>query len=186
MANLVYAAITSLDGYTADGQGNFDWAAPDAEVHTFINDLERGIGTYLYGRRMYETMVYWETFEAAGDVPAFAWDYAELWRAAAKVVYSSTLEVVTSARTRIERTFDPTAVLRLKETAGHDIAVGGPNLASQAIEAGLVDEVHLFLKPVTVGGGTPALPAHFRSNLELLGVDRFVSGFVHLHYRTSS
>ncbi len=186
MAKLVYSAIVSLDGYTADDNGNFDWAAPDPEVHTFVNDLERGVGTYLYGRRMYETMVYWETFGVAEDQPPCVRDFAGIWRAAAKVVYSTTLGVVSSARTRIERAFDPGAVLRMKETAGHDISVGGADLAGQAMAAGLIDEVHLFLTPVTVGGGTPALPRQFRSNLELLRVNSFVGGVVHLNYRTSS
>ncbi len=183
MAKLVYSAITSLDGYTADDNGNFDWGAPDPEVFTFINDLERGFGTYLYGRRMYETMVYWETSDTTEDQPPYLRDFAGIWRAAAKVVYSRTLEVVSSTRTRIERAFDLGAVRRMKETAGHDLSVGGPDLASQAMGAGLVDEMHLFLTPVTVGGGRPALPHHFRANLELLSVDRFEGGVVHLHYR---
>jgi dihydrofolate reductase len=186
MAKLVYSAITSLDGYTADDNGNIEWSAPDAEVLTFINDLERGFGSYLYGRRMYETMVYWETFAEADDQPPPVRDFAGIWRTANKVVYSRTLGVVSSARTRIEREFDPGAVSRMKETAGQDMSVGGPDLAGQAMAAGLVDEVHLFLTPVTVGGGTPALPDHFRSKLELLRVDRFVGGFVHLHHRISS
>jgi dihydrofolate reductase len=186
MAKLVYSAIMSLDGYTADSQGNFDWAAPDPEVHTFVNDLERGFGTYLYGRKMYETMRYWETFDATADQPLYARDYPRIWRAAAKVVYSRTLPAVSSGRTRIERAFDHEAVLRMKETAGQDISVGGADLASQALAAGLVDELHLFLTPVTVGGGTPALRDDFRSNLELLRVDSFASGVVHLQYRTSS
>ncbi len=186
MAKLVYSAIMSLDGYTADEDGNFDWAAPDHEVFAFINDLERGFGTHLYGRRMYETMVLWETFDAAEDQPPHVRDFARIWRAADKVVYSRTLGVVASARTRIERAFDPEAVLRLKQTTGHDISVGGPDLARQAIAAGLVDEMHLFLTPVTVGGGTAALPRHFDSSLDLLRVDRFASGVVHLQYRTSS
>jgi dihydrofolate reductase len=185
VAKLVYSAIMSLDGYTADDHGNFDWAAPDPEVHTFINDLERSFGTYLYGRRMYETMVDWETFDAAEDQLPCVRDFAGIWRAAAKVVYSRTLGVVSSARTRIERAFDPGAVRRMKETAGHDLSVGGPDLAGQAMAAGLVDEMHLFVTPVTIGGGTPALPDHFRSTLELLRVDRFVGGVVHLQYRTS-
>jgi dihydrofolate reductase len=184
MAKLVYSAITSLDGYTADDNGNIEWSAPDAEVLAFINDLERGFGTYLYGRRMYETMVYWETLDAGGDQPPAVRDFAGIWRAAAKVVYSRTLGAVSSARTRIERAFDPGAVLRMKETEGKDVSVGGPDLASQAMAAGLIDEMHLFLTPVTVGGGTPALPDHFRSNFELQRVDRFVGGVVHLHYRT--
>jgi dihydrofolate reductase len=185
VAKLLYATIMSLDGYTTDAKGNFDWGAPDSDVFTFINDLERGTGTYLYGRKMYETMVYWETFDASGDQPPHIRDFAEMWRAAAKVVYSKTLAEASSARTRIERTFDPGAVLGMKETAGHDISVGGPDLAGQAIAAGLVDELHLFLTPVAVGGGTAALPDHFDSKPELLGVDRFPSGVAHLHYRIS-
>jgi len=186
MATLVYSAITSLDGYTADEDGNIDWSAPDHEVLTCINDLERGFGTYLYGRGMYESMVYWETFDAAEDEPTPVRDFAAIWRAAAKVVYSRTLGEVSSARTRLERAFDPGAVLRMKETSGHDISIGGPNLAGQAMAAGLVDEVHLFVTPVTVGGGTPALPDGFHSNLELLGVNRFGGGVVHLQYRIGS
>jgi dihydrofolate reductase len=185
VAKLVYSAITSLDGYTADEDGNFDWGAPDPEVFAFINDLERGFGTYLYGRRMYETMVYWETFDASEDQPSYLRDFTGLWRAAAKVVYSRTLEVVSSARTRIERAFDTEAVLRMKETAAHDISVGGPDLAGQAMEAGLVDELHLFLTPLTVGGGKSTLPTRFRSNLELLRVDHFEAGVVHVQYRIS-
>ncbi len=177
------SAIASLDGYTVDESGGFDWAAPDSEVHTFVNDLERDIGTYLLGRGMYETMVFWETFEAADDQPPCYGDFAEIWRSAAKIVYSRTLDEVSSAGTRIERTFDPEAVLRMKQTAERDISIGGPELAGQAMAAGLVDEIHLFLTPVTVGGGTRALPDHFRSKLGLVGVDRFVSGVVHLHYR---
>jgi dihydrofolate reductase len=183
VAKLVYSAITSLDGYTADEDGNFDWGAPDPEVFAFINDLERRFGTYLYGRRMYETMVYWETFDAGEDQPPYLRDFSGLWRAAGKVVYSRTLEAVSSARTRIERAFDAEAVLRMKETAAQDLSVGGPDLAGQAMEAGLVDELHLFLTPLTVGGGKSTLPARFRSSLELLRVDRFEGGVVHLQYR---
>jgi dihydrofolate reductase len=184
MAKLVYSAITSLDGYTADDDGNFDWAAPDAEVHAFVNDLERDVGTYLYGRRMYETMVFWETCGTGEDEPPQMQDYAQIWRAAAKVVYSTTLDDVSSARTRIERAFDPAAVRRLKESSEHDISVGGPGLAAQALAAGLVDELHLLLTPVSVGGGTPALPRHLRSAFELVATRSFASGVVHLHYRT--
>lgn len=185
MARLVYSAITSLDGYTADSSGNIDWAAPDPEVHNFINGLERGIGTYLYGRKMYEAMVYWETFDATDDQPQEVLDFTEIWRAAAKVVYLRTLGTVSSDRTRIERLFDPAAVLHMKESAPYDLSVGGPQLAGQAMTAGLVDEVHLLVTPVTIGGGTPALPKQVRQQLELLGVDRFLSGVVHLHYRIS-
>ena len=156
MAKLIYSAITSLDGYVADEEGNFDWSAPDEEVHAFVNDLERQVGTYLYGRRMYEVMVYWETAATRDDQPQQ--DYAEIWQAADKIVYSRTLETTSSARTRVEREFDSAAVRKLKSSAQQDISVGGPNLAAQAIRAGLVDECHLFLSPVVVGDGNPALP----------------------------
>jgi dihydrofolate reductase len=182
MAKLVYSAITSLDGYTNDENGNFDWSTPDAELFQFINEQERGFGTNLYGRRMYDTMVYWETFEGSDDEPYLS-DFAEIWRSASKIVFSRTLGTASSARTRIEPTFDAAVVRRLKQTSAHDISISGANLAGQAIEAGLVDEMHLFITPVAVGGGTPAHPAHLHSRLELLGVDRFASGAVHLHYR---
>ena len=184
MAKLIYAAITSLDGYVADADGNFDWAAPDEEVFTFVNDLERPIGTYLYGRRMYEVMVYWETVPTTADQSPVERDFAELWQAADKIVYSTTLESVSSARTRIERDFDPEAVRQWKATAVRDIEVGGPDLAAQAIQAGLVDECHLFLTPIVVGGGKPALPNNVRLKLELLDERRFGNGVVYLHYRT--
>jgi dihydrofolate reductase len=184
MAKLIYSAITSLDGYVADEQGNFDWAAPDEEVHTFINDLERPVGTYLYGRRMYEVMVYWETAHTVADQPPVGQDFAEIWRAADKVVYSTTLETVSSIRTRIERDFDPEAIRQMKAQARRDIGVGGPDLAAQAIEAGLVDEIHLFLAPIVVGGGNRSLPDDVRVKLEMLDERRFGNGMVHLHYRT--
>jgi dihydrofolate reductase len=180
LAQLIYSAIASLDGYIEDEQGRFDWAAPDEEVHAFANDLERGIGTYLYGRRMYETMVYWETDDDAEPV---AREFGELWRAADKVVYSRTLESVSSERTRIERDLDPAAIRRLKEASATDLSVGGAELAAQAIAAGLVDECHLILCPVLVGGGKRALPAGVRTELELLDQHRFGNGVVHLHYR---
>jgi dihydrofolate reductase len=183
MAQLIYSAITSLDGFVADADGSFDWAVPDEEVHTFVNDLERPIGTYLYGRRMYEVMVGWETMPL-DDQPPFARDFAELWRAADKIVYSRTLETVSSARTRIERDFDPDAVRQLKAAAGHDISVGGPGLAAHAIKAGLVDEFHFFLTPIVVGSGKQSLPDHVRVKLELLDERRFGSGVVCLRYRT--
>jgi dihydrofolate reductase len=186
MAKLIYSAITSLDGYVEDGQGRFDWAAPDDEVHAFINDLERPIGTYLYGRRMYETMVFWETVSTGPDQPAVIRDFAEIWRAAEKIVYSRTLQTASSARTRIERGFDPDAIRRLKETTGPDITIGGAELAGQAIAAGLVDECHLFLGPIVVGGGKRALPDNIRAQLELLDERRFRRGVVHLHYRVSA
>jgi dihydrofolate reductase len=180
VAKLVYSAIASLDGYVADAEGNFDWSAPDEEVHAFVNDLEREIGTYLCGRRLYEVMVVWETLES--DHPVMR-DYAEIWRSAEKVVYSRTLESVSSQRTRIERDFDPQAVREMTANAERDISVGGSELAGQAIAAGLVDECHLFLSPVIVGGGTKALPEEVRVQLELLEERRFGNGVVHLHYR---
>ena len=186
VVKLVYSTVMSLDGYTADANGDFEWAAPDSEVFSFINDLERKFGLHLYGRKMYETMVYWETFDASEEQLSLERDFATIWRAAAKVVYSKTLAGPSSDRTRLERSFDAEAVLRMKQTSGEDISVGGPDLAGQAIAAGLVDEMHLFLTPVTVGGGTAALPAHFDSKLELLAVDRFMGGVAHLHYRISN
>jgi len=189
MARLIYSAITSLDGYVADEDGNFDWAEPDEEVHTFVNDLERQVGTYLYGRRMYEVMVAWETADTLADQQPFWWeaavtqDFAQIWQAADKIVYSTTLETVSSARTRIERAFDPEAVRRMK-AAGRDLSVGGPGLAAQALKAGLVDECHLFVAPMVVGGGTQSLPDNVRLKLELLDERRFGNGMVHLRYRT--
>jgi dihydrofolate reductase len=183
MAKLIYSAMTSLDGYVADADGKFDWAAPDEEVHSFVNDLERPVGTYLYGRRMYEVMVFWET---ASDRTPVIQDFAEIWQAAEKIVYSRTLEAVSSARTRIERDFDPEEVRQLKARAVRDITVGGPDLAAQAIKAGLVDEYHVFVTPVVVGGGRRALPDGVRLELELLDERRFGSGVVHLHYRTET
>ncbi|MDP9286216.1 MAG: dihydrofolate reductase family protein [Actinomycetota bacterium] len=184
MAKLIYSAITSLDGHVADEDGNFDWAAPDEEVHTFVNDLERPVGTYLYGRRMYDVMVYWETAHTLADQPPVEQDFAEIWQAADKIVYSRTLKAVSSARTRIERDFDPQAVRQLKASAGRDISVGGPDLAAQAIKAGLVDEWHLFVAPVVVGAGTRAFPSDVRVKLELVDERRFRNGTVYLHYRT--
>jgi dihydrofolate reductase len=182
MAKLIYSAIASLDGYVEDEQGKFDWAAPDAEVHAFVNELERPIGTYLYGRRIYETMVFWETASSGSDQPAAIRDYAEIWRAAEKIVYSRTLQTLSSARTRIEHDFDPAAISRLKESSDRGITVGGAGLAGTAIAAGLVDECHLFLNPIVVGGGKRALPDKVRVQLELLAERRFRSGVVHLHY----
>ena len=179
MAKLIYSAIASLDGYVADEQGEFDWAAPDAEVHAFVNDLVRPVGTHLYGRRMYEVMAAWETID---DPDPAMRDFAQIWRAADKVVYSRTLETPASARTRIVRDFDPEAIRQLKATAPSDLSVGGPELAGQAIEAGLVDEIHLFVTPVVVGGGTHSLPNSVRVNLELLDQRSFGNGVVHLHY----
>jgi dihydrofolate reductase len=186
MAKLIYSAITSLDGYIADEDGNFDWAAPDEEVHTFVNDFERPVGTYLYGRRMYEVMVVWETMHTLTDQPPFVQDFAKIWQAADKIVYSKTLETASSARTRVERDFDPEAVRRMKASAERDITVGGPDLAAQAIKAGLVDEWHLFVAPIVVGGGKQSLPNNVRLKLELLDERRFGNGVVHLRYRTTA
>jgi dihydrofolate reductase len=184
MARLIYSSIMSLDGYAADEEGNFDWAEPDEEVHTFVNDLERRVGTYLLGRRTYEVMVVWETMDLANQ-PPFIRDFAEIWRAADKLVYSKTLATASTARTRIERDFDPEAVRQLKASAGHDLNVGGPDLAAQAFTAGLVDECHLFVAPVVVGGGTRSLPSKVRLELELLDERRFGNGMVYLRYRAT-
>jgi dihydrofolate reductase len=184
MAKLIYSAITSLDGYVADEDGNFDWAAPDEEVHTFVNDLERSVGTYLYGRRIYQVMDVWETDPTLADHSPVTRDFAQIWQAADKIVYSKTLETVSTTRTRIERDFDPEAVRQMKARAGRDISVGGPELAAQAIKAGLVDEWHLFVTPIVVGGGKRSLPDDVRVKLELLDERRFEGGVVHLHYRT--
>ena len=183
MADLVYTAIASLDGYVADADGRWDWSMPDAEVHAFVNDLERPVGTHLYGRRMYEVLVAWETMD---DPDPAMRDYAEIWRAADKIVYSSTLEQASSARTRIERAFEPDAVRELKRTAERDLAIGGPHLAAEAFAAGLVDRVHLLLSPVIVGGGKRALPDGARLDLELVDERRFGNGVVHLHHRVRS
>jgi dihydrofolate reductase len=185
MGKLIYSAIGSLDGYFEDAGGRFDWAAPDEEVHAFVNDLERPIGTYLYGRRMYETMVFWETASTAGEPPMFG-DYAEIWRAAEKLVYSRTLQTPSSARTRIEREFNPDAVRQLKLSSTADISIGGGDLAGQAIGVGLVDECHLFVCPIVIGGGKRTLPDNVRAPLELLDERRFKNGVVHLHYRVSA
>jgi dihydrofolate reductase len=183
MAKLIYSAITSLDGYVADENGNFDWSVPDEAVHAVVNDLMRLIGTQLYGRRLYEVMVAWETLDVV-DESAVTQDFAAIWRDTDKVVYSRTLPTVSSARTRIERDFDTDAVAALKAAAERDLLVGGPQLAGQAITAGLVDEIHLFVSPVIVGGGTRALPDGRHLDLELLDEQRFANGVLHLHYAT--
>ncbi len=182
MARLIYSTISSLDGYVADEDDNFDWAAPDEEVHAFVNELERPVGTYLYGRRMYETMVFWETVDTGPDQERVMRDFAEIWRAADKVVYSRGLEQVASGRTRIERDFDPDAVRELVASASRDVGVGGAELAAQALKAGLVDECQVFLAPVVVGGGKRSLPEGVFARLELLEQQRFDSGFVYLRY----
>ena len=183
MADLIYVALASLDGYIEDEEGKFDWAEPDEEVHSFANELERGVGTHLYGRRLYETMAVWETLPLDGQ-PGYIRDFAELWRNSDNIVYSRTLEVPSTPRTRIERDFDADAVRQRKEGAERDLAVGGAELAGQALRAGLVDELHLLLAPVLVGGGKRALPDDVHLPLALVGERRFDSGFVHLHYRT--
>jgi dihydrofolate reductase len=184
MARLIYSAISSLDGYTEDMEGNFDWAAPDEEVHSFINNLERTAGTYLYGRRMYETLMVWETDpNLAADSPITR-DFAEIWQAANKIVYSRTLQAVSTRKTQLERNFDPETIRQLKETVEQDIVIGGPELAAHAFRAGLIDEYQLFITPIIVGGGKPALPDNVRLELELLDERRFGNGTVFLRYRT--
>jgi dihydrofolate reductase len=186
MARLIYSAITSLDGYVADESGDFGWAKPDEEVHSFVNELERQVGTYLYGRRMYEVMRYWQ--DPPGDLeaqPPHIRDYAEIWQDADKVVYSSTLEEPSTPRTRIERRFDAEGVRELKRTSAADLSVGGSTLAAEALRAGLVDELHQLVCPVVVGGGTAWLPQGLRLGLELVDERRFAGGVVDLHYRTA-
>jgi dihydrofolate reductase len=183
MAKLIYSAITSLDGYVEDEAGTFDWAAPDDEVLCFLNELERPIGTYLYGRRMYETMVYWETAHTITEESPGDRAFMELWQAADKVVYSTSLDSVASARTRIERTFEPKVIRELKTSQERDLTVGGAHLAAQAFQAGLVDECQLYLTPILVGGGKSALPGHVRLQLQLFEERRFANGVVFLRYR---
>jgi dihydrofolate reductase len=184
MARLIYSAITSLDGYVSDEGGNFDWGKPDEEMHSYLNSLERSVGTYLYGRRMYEVMVYWEDPPGLADAPAYIQEFARIWKSADKVVYSTTLDTPSSAKTRIERRFDPAVVRRMKVGADRDISVSGPSLAAHAIESGLVDEYDLFIAPIVVGGGLKALPDGVRQELTFLDERRFGSGFVHLRYRS--
>ena len=184
MGRLIYSAIASLDGYTTDADGRFDWSAPDEELHGFINDLERSVGTYLYGRRMYETMAVWETDPALAEGSAVTGDYARIWRAADKIVYSTTLQSAETERTRIEQSFDADAVRRLKESTDADLSIGGPTLAAHAIRAGLVDEWQLFVTPIIVGGGLGWLPDGVRVGLELLEERRFAGGTTYLRYRT--
>ena len=185
MANLIYSAIASLDGYIEDPQGRFEWGEPDEEVFRYLNQLERPIGTYLYGRRMYETLSYWESSPTGENVPEYVRDWAQIWRQAEKVVYSRTLEAFSTARTRIERSFDAEAISILKATVNGDMSIGGADLAGQAIQAGLVDEFQLFAVPVIVGGGKPWLPRGTRLDLDLLDSHPFANGFVFLRYRTA-
>jgi dihydrofolate reductase len=183
MAKLIYSAIASADGYVEDAAGNFGWAAPDEEVLRFVNELEQPIGTYLYGRGMYETMRYWETARPVPGQPAAVQEFTSIWQAAEKIVFSTTLPSVPEARTRIERDFDPGMIRRLKSAAQRDLTVGGANLAAHALRAGLVDELQLFLVPAVVGGGKRALPDGVRSDLELLDMRRFANGAIYLRYR---
>ncbi len=186
MAKLIYSAIASLDGYVADERGNFDWARPDDEVHAFVNDLERSIGTYLYGRRMYEVMAGWETMPTSDDQHPPSRDFAQIWQSADKVVFSTTLAAVATARTRLEREFVTEAIRQLKATSDHDLTVGGPTLAAAALRAGLVDECQLFLNPVLVGGGNAVFPTRIHLTLDLLEERRFGNGVVYLRYRTAT
>ncbi|MGZ5353579.1 MAG: dihydrofolate reductase family protein [Actinomycetota bacterium] len=183
MGRLVYAALMSLDGYVADEDGRWDWAIPDLEVHAFVNDVTRPVGTHLYGRRMYEVLRAWETMDAEAGHPPEIYDFAAIWKAADKVVYSRTLETVDTARTRVEREFDVDVVREMKAAAGADLAIGGPELAARAFAAGLVDDVHLFISPAIVGGGTRSLPEQVRLDLELVDERRFGNGVVYLHHR---
>lgn len=182
MAQLIYSAIMSIDGYTADQDGNFDWSAPDEEVHAFVNDLERDAGTYLLGRRMYEVMSVWETMGTQQDPPVIQ-DYARIWQGAEKVVYSASLDTTAAPRTRLERQFVPEAVQDLKRSSDRNISIGGPTLAAHALKAGLVDECQLFINPVAVGGGLRFLPDGLQARLELLDQHRFGNGVVYLRYR---
>ena len=184
MAKLIYAIQTSLDGYVNDEEGEFGWARPDAEVHSFFNELERPTGTNLYGRRMYEVMRYWQDPPGLAEAPPHIREFAEIWKAADKVVYSRSLDSVSTQRTRLERDFDPESIRRLKESAAADLSIGGPTLAAEALRAGLVDELHQVIYPVVVGGGTSWLPDGLSLELEPLDERRFSGGAVHLHYRT--
>lgn len=183
MAKLIYAALASLDLYVEDATGDFSWAAPDAEVHAFVNDLERSVGTHLYGRRMYETMRYWENPPGLSSEPWCIQDYAAIWQAAEKIVYSRTLDAVATPRTRLERDFRPEAICELKAASERDMSIGGADLAGQALEAGLVDEIHVFAVPVLVGGGKPAFPhGGARLDLALLDATRFENGTAYSRY----
>jgi dihydrofolate reductase len=183
MAKLIYAAIASLDGYVADEEGRFDWAEPDEEVHAFINDIERPVGTHLYGRRMYETLAVWETDSTLAAQSELMRDFAQIWQSAEKIVYSRTLDTAPTRRTRIERDFEPDAIRGMKDSAAKDLTVGGPELAGHALRAGLVDECHLIVAPIIVGGGKRSLPDGVRLELDLVAERRFAGGMVHLHYR---
>lgn len=182
MSTLVYSMITSLDGYVSDPQGRFEWGAPDEELHSFVNVQSRAVGTYLLGRRMYETMVFWETAHTLPDAPPFILEFAKLWQGSDKLVFSTQLEGVKAPRTRIERKFDVDAVRRLKSNSPRDLAIAGPHLAAHALRAGLVDELHLYVAPAVVGGGNRLLPDDLRLELELTDERRFGNGVVFLRY----
>ena len=184
MARLTYAVLASLDGYVADETGNFDWAAPGEDVHRFINELERSVGTYLFGRRLYEVMAVWQDFPDIEQEPDVIRDYAAIWQAADKIVYSETLTAVATPKTRLERAFDPEAVRTMVDHQERDVSIGGPTLAAHALRAGIVDDIHLFVVPVLVGGGTSCWPAGARLTLDLVAQDRFSDGTIHLHYST--
>ncbi len=183
MARLVYAVLVSLDGYVADEAGNFDWAAPGEDVHSYINQLERSVGIYLYGRRLYEVMAVWQDMPGIEQEPDVIGEYADIWQSADKIVYSETLSAVTTPKTRLERNFDPQSVRAMVTDQERDVSIGGPTLASHALRAGIVDDVHLFIVPHIVGGGTPCWPAGTRLALDLVEQKEFVDGTVHLHYR---
>ena len=184
MGKLIYSMITSLDGYAEAAEGGLGTGADDEEVHTFIGDVFRPVRTFLYGRKMYETMVYWETAHLEPDQPPHILRYARDWQAADKIVYSTTLESVSSAKTRIERSFDPDEVRKLKAQSDHDLSVDGPNLAAQAIRAGLVDEYHLLMTSSVVGGGKRFFPDGVRLDLDLVEQRAFKSGLIYARYRT--
>jgi dihydrofolate reductase len=184
MGRLIFAAQTSADGYIADANGDFAWAAPDDDVLAAINDLERELGTFLYGRRLYGPMAFWETYEGPADQPLMR-EFAEIWRAADKVVYSTTLTEAATARTRLERVFDPSDVRAMKEKSDRDLSVGGPDLAAHALRARLVDEVRMWVYPTAVGGGTRMFPIGLRLDLRLLDEHRFPNGVVYLRYAVS-
>lgn len=183
MARLAYTVIGSMDGYVADASGSFDWAAPSEEVHRFVNDLERPVGTHLYGRRLYEVMSVWQDFPGIDDEPEVVKDYARLWQSLDKVVYSTTLADVTTPRTRLERSFDAPQVRAMVDALERDASIGGPTLAAHALRADIVDDVHVFTVPVAVGGGTPIWPSGISLTFDLVDQNRFANGTVHQHYR---
>jgi dihydrofolate reductase len=186
LTKLIYSAIMSLDGYIEDEHGNFDWSAPDEEVHAFINERQRAIGTYLMGRRMYDVMQVWDSLHEQPDSNAVMLDFAAQWRDADKVVYSTTLAEASTARTRIEREFDPDAIRQMKVAASKDLSIAGPELAGHALKAGLVDELQLYLNPIVVGGGKYFLPRDHALDLDLLEERRFGDGVVYLRYRIAA